>query len=72
MFCVNIRHLGGLSAVKREVNNCVSDGLAITMENLWSTMLKYDDQSALGNQVGSPLYQSRHIKVMSWLNTYIG
>ncbi len=72
MFCVNIRHLGGLSAVKRVVNNCVSDGLAITMENLWSTMLKYDDQSALGNQVGSPLYQSRHIKVMSWLNIYIG
>ena len=72
MFCANIRHLGGLSSMKRVINNCISDGLSLTMENLWSTMLKHDNQNSDGNQVGSPIYHTRHIKVMSWLNKYIG
>ncbi len=72
MFCANIRHLGGYSSMKRTINNCITDGRALTMENLWQSMLVHDSQSASATQVGSPLFHSRHIKVMQWLNKYIG
>lgn len=72
MFCANIRHLGGYSSMKRVVNNCINDGLPLTMDNIWQTMLKHDSQNSGANQVGSPIYHTRHIKVMNWLNKYLG
>ncbi len=72
MFMANVRHLGGLSAMKRVINNCIADGKALTMENLWQAMLDHDSQAKDATQVGSPLFHSRHKKVMTWLNKYIG
>jgi hypothetical protein len=72
MFCANLRHLGGSGGMSRVIKNCINDGLELTMDNLWATMLKHDDQSSTGNEVGSPIYHTRHQRVMSWLNTYIG
>ncbi|HIV16625.1 MAG TPA: hypothetical protein IAB17_01400, partial [Candidatus Alectryocaccobium stercorigallinarum] len=68
MFCANLRHLGGYGGMRRVINNCKNEGLELTMDNLWAVMLKYDT----GNQVGAPLYRTRHQKVMEWLNEYIG
>ena len=68
MFCANLRHLGGYGGMSRVIENCINDGLELTMDNLWATMLKYDT----GNQVGGPIYRTRHQKVMQWLNKYIG
>lgn len=72
MFCANLRHLGGSGGMRRVITNCKNDGLALTMENLWATMLKHDSQASGATQVGSPIYHTRHQKVMQWLNTYIG
>ena len=72
MFMANVRHLGGLSAMKRVINNCVADGKPLTMENLWQAMLDHDSQEKTASQVGSPLFHSRHKRVMEWLNKYIG
>ena len=61
--CINLRHLGGIGAVKRVLAKTATP---YTMERIWSAM-----QSDTGNQVGGALYRSRHLKVMGWLNQYI-
>lgn len=66
LFCANIQHLGGYNAMARVVNYCKTDGVAITMENLWTSMRAREAGS--GNKVGSDLYRTRHEKVMKWLN----
>lgn len=61
--CINLRHLGGIGAVKRVLAKTATP---YTMERIWSAM-----QSDTGNQVGGLLYRTRHQKVMGWLNQYV-
>jgi hypothetical protein len=62
MMCANLRHLGGLGAVKRVLNK-TSGGY--TLANIYAAL-----QTDTGNQVGT--YRSRNTKVYNWLKTYIG
>ena len=68
MFCANISHLGGSSAMKRVISQTVAAGRALTMENLYTTMR----ENRTATNVGADLYNSRHVKIMGWLNQYIG
>lgn len=61
--CINLRHLGGIGAVKRVL---AKTDIPYTMERIWSAM-----QSDTGNQVGGALYKTRNQKVIGWLNQYI-
>lgn len=70
MFCANIHHLGGYGAMKRVIENCKSDGLSLTMDNLWISMRNHTSDLN-GNGVGANKYKTRHQKVMQWLNQYI-
>ncbi len=70
MFCANVRHLGGYSPMQWMISCCQEDGLALTMENLW-TSLRSHTADLNGNGVGANKYKSRHEKVMGWLNQYI-
>jgi hypothetical protein len=63
MMCANIRHLGGLSALKRILNKTATP---YTLENICVGM-----STDTGNQVGAPLFQSRHDFVVKYLNKYI-
>ena len=63
MMCANIRHLGGLSALKRILNKTSQP---YTVDNIWAAM-----QSDTGNQAGAPLFRSRHEFVIKYLNKYI-
>lgn len=69
LFCANIEHLGGYSAMVRVINYCISDGDPLTMENLWTNMREREAGS--GTKVGSDIYKTRHMKVMTWLDTYL-
>lgn len=61
MMCANLRHLGGLGAVKRVLNKTAKP---YTMENIYAALL-----TDTGNQVGA--FRSRNLKVRNWLNQYI-
>ena len=63
MMCANIRHLGGLSAVKRVLGKTPQP---YTLDNIYNAM-----QSDTGNQVGAPKYRSRHVMVYNALNSHI-
>ena len=52
MFCANIRHLGGYSAMSWVVECCQADGKALTMENLWTSMRDHTPNKD-GNGVGA-------------------
>lgn len=71
MFLANIRHLGGYTPMKWVVNCCKEDGKTLTMQNLYDSMRDHTTNKA-GNGVGADKYNSRHTKVMGWLNKYIG
>ena len=71
MFCANIRHLGGYSAMEWVIEVCIEDGLPLTMDNLWISMRNHTTNLE-GNGVGANKYKTRHEKVMGWLNLYIG
>ena len=60
---INLRHLGGLGAVKRVLRKTARP---VTIDSIWAAM-----QSDSGNQVGGPLYRSRHQKVIGWIKEYI-
>ena len=62
MMCANLRHLGGLGAVKRVLNKTAKP---YTLNNIYNAL-----QSDTGNQVGT--FRSRNVKVRDWLNKYIG
>ena len=62
MMCANLRHLGGLGAVKRVLNKTAKP---YTLNNIYNAL-----QSDTGNQVGT--FRSRNDKVRDWLNKYIG
>ena len=62
MMCANLRHLGGLSAVKRILNKTKTP---YTLDNIYAAL-----QTDTGNQVGT--FKSRNSKVYSWLVEYIG
>lgn len=70
MFLANIRHLGGYTPMKWVVSCCKEDNLPLTMNNLYTSMRNHTDNKA-GNGVGADKYNSRHVKVMGWLDTYI-
>lgn len=61
MMCANIRHLGGLSAVKRVLKKTDKP---YTMHTIYEAM-----QSDTGNQVGT--FRSRHLMVYESLKKYI-
>ena len=61
MMCANIRHLGGLSAVKRVLAKTAQP---YTLDNIYKAM-----QSDTGNQVGT--FRSRNLFVYNSLNQYI-
>lgn len=71
MFCANIRHLGGYGAMKRVIEWCKEDGRDFTMTNIYNSMREHTTNKD-GNGVGADRYNTRHKKVMSWLNSYIG
>lgn len=62
MMCANLRHLGGLDAVKRVLGKVSG---AYTLDNIYAALL-----TDTGNQVGT--FRSRNKKVYDWLNQYIG
>lgn len=68
MMCINIRHLGGLNAVKRILNKTQKP---YTIDGIYNALKtdQYDDSS--NNQVGDSLYWSRHVKVYGWINEKI-
>ena len=68
MFCANVRHLGGLSAMRRIINDAKADGVELTMRNIYESMRAHNTSS---NGVGADKYNSRHVKVMEWLDTYL-
>lgn len=70
MFCANVRHLGGYSAMKRIINWCIVDELPLTMENIYTSM-RNNTTDKSGNSVGANKYVTRHTKVMGWINQYI-
>lgn len=70
MFLANIRHLGGYTPMKWVVDCCKADNLSLTMKNLYTSMRNHTDNKA-GNGVGADKYNSRHVKVMGWLDIYV-
>ena len=68
MFCANVEHLGGYSAMEWVVEICRADGLPMTMDNLYRAMRAHTSNP---NGVGADKYNSRHVKVMQWINQYI-
>ena len=62
MMCANLRHLGGLGAVKRVLGKTATP---YTLDHIYSAL-----QSDTGNQVGT--FRSRNKKVYGWLIQYIG
>lgn len=70
MFCANVRHLGGYSAMKRIITDCKNDGLSFTMGNIYTSMRNHTTNKN-GNTVGANKYVTRHTKVMSWIDKYI-
>ena len=62
MMCANLRHLGGLGAVKRVLGKTATP---YTLDHIYSAL-----QSDTGNQVGT--FRSRNKKVYNWLIQYIG
>lgn len=70
MFCANVRHLGGYGPMEWVVECCIEDGKALTMENIYTSMRDHTPNKA-GNGVGADKYNTRHQKVMQWINEYI-
>lgn len=62
MMCANIRHLGGLGAVKRVLGKTDTP---YTLDHIYEAL-----QTDTGNQVGT--FKSRNKKVYNWLLEYIG
>ena len=62
MMCANLRHLGGLGAVKRVLGKTATP---YTLDHIYQAL-----QSDTGNQVGT--FKSRNKKVYNWLLEYIG
>ena len=62
MMCANLRHLGGLSAVKRVLGKTETP---YTLDHIYEAL-----QTDTGNQVGA--FRSRNQKVYNWLLQYIG
>ena len=61
MMCANIRHQGGLSALKRVLKKTAKP---YTLDNIYKAL-----QSDTGNQVGA--YRSRQLMVYNSLKKYI-
>ena len=70
MFLANVRHLGGSKPMKWVVECCIEDGLPLTMRNLYTSMRNHTENKA-GNGVGADKYDTRHKKVMGWIDEYI-
>ena len=62
MMCANLRHLGGLGAVKRVLGKTKTP---YTLDNIYAAL-----QTDTGNQVGT--FRSRNKKVYNWLIEKIG
>ena len=62
MMCANLRHLGGLGAVKRVLGKTKTP---YTLDNIYAAL-----QTDTGNQVGT--FRSRNKKVYNWLKEKIG
>ena len=62
MMCANLRHLGGLGAVKRVLGKTKTP---YTLDNIYAAL-----QTDTGNQVGA--FRSRNKKVYNWLIEKIG
>ena len=62
MMCANLRHLGGLNAVKRVLGKTATP---YTLDHIYAAL-----QTDTGNQVGA--FRSRNQKVYNWLLQYIG
>ena len=62
MMCANLRHLGGLGAVKRVLGKTKTP---YTLDNIYAAL-----QTDTGNQVGA--FRSRNKKVYNWLKEKIG
>ena len=70
MFLANVRHLGGSKPMKWVVECCIEDGFPLTMRNLYTSMRNHTENKA-GNGVGADKYDTRHKKVMGWIDEYI-
>ena len=61
MMCANIRHLGGLGAVKRILNKTTKP---YTLDSIYKAM-----QTDTGNQVGT--FKSRNLMVYNSIKKYV-
>lgn len=61
---INVRHLGGLSAVKRIVGKMVNP---YTLEAVYHALKSDQTDNSSDNQVGDKLYWSRQEKVYGWI-----
>lgn len=62
---INVRHLGGFSAVKRIVGKMVKP---YTLESVYQALKSDQQDNSSDNQVGDKRYWSRHVKVYTWIN----
>ncbi len=61
---INVRHLGGLSAVKRIIGKMVKP---YTLESVYKALKSDQLDNSSDNQVGDKLYWSRQEKVYGWI-----
>ena len=68
MMCINIRHLGGLNAVKRILNKSKS----YTVDSIYDALKTDQNDLSSNTQVGDKLFWSRHEQVYKWINEKVG
>ena len=61
---INVRHLGGFSAVKRIVGKMVKP---YTLESVYQALKSDQQDNSSANQVGDKLYWTRQEKVYGWI-----
>ena len=67
MWC-EIEHLGGLSATRRIFDRATKP---YTVDSVYASLLKDQNDTSNNNQVGDKMYQSRHQKCVEWIKKYV-
>lgn len=67
MWC-EIVHLGGLVPAKRVFNRATKP---YTVDSIYQSLLKDQQDTSNNNQVGDKMYQSRHQKCVEWIKKYV-
>lgn len=64
VFCANIEHLGGYTALKRVLGKCNGN---YTLDNIYAVLKTDQQDTSSNNQVGDTRYWSRHQKIYGWI-----